>query len=63
MLEWSIGVEWSGVESDFGVKKWATLSAIQTKPGHNLENTKNIAFHSADLIDLYFWDNPAMAQN
>ena len=30
---------WSGVESNFGVKEWAALSFIQTKPGHILEKT------------------------
>ena len=44
MLEWSIKVE-----SNFGVKLWATLPSIQTKPGHILENTKNINFHSAGV--------------
>ena len=37
-LEWS-----TGVESDFGVKKWAALPSIQTKPGHILENTRTAA--------------------
>ena len=37
------------MESNFGVKRWATLPSIQTKPGHVLENTKNIAFHSAGM--------------
>ena len=50
MLEWSVGVEYlSGVESNFGVKKCAALLSIQTKPGHILENTKNIHFHSASV--------------
>ena len=50
VLEWSVGAEyWSGVESNVGVKKWATLPSIQTKPGHILENTKNINFHSAGV--------------
>ena len=81
-MEWSVGadgvecwsgvLEWSiGVESNFGVKKWAALSAIQTKPGHNLEiyQEHKLSFcrcgceFLSDLIDLYFWDNPAMAQN
>ena len=40
---WSGVLEyWSGVESNFGVKKWAALPSIQTKPGHILENTKDI---------------------
>ena len=51
MLERSVGVAyWSGVESNFGVKKWASLPSIQTKPGHILENTKNINFHSAGVV-------------
>ena len=37
---------WSGAESNFGVKKWAALPFIQTKPGHILDNTKNTNFHS-----------------
>ena len=40
---------WSGVESKFGVKKWVALPSIETKPGHILENTKNINFHSAGV--------------
>ena len=50
MLERSVGVEyWSGVVPNFGMEKWATLPSIQTKPGHILENTKNINFHSAGV--------------
>ena len=50
ILEWLVGVEcWSGLESIFGVKRWAALSSIQTKPGHILENTKNIIFHFVDM--------------
>ena len=50
MLEWSVGVAyWSGMESNFGLKKCAALPSIQTKPGHILENTKNINFHSASF--------------
>ena len=37
------------MESNFGVKKWAALLFIQTKPGHILENIKNINFHSAGV--------------
>ena len=48
-MEWSIGVEWSGVESKFRAEKWAALPSIQTKPGHILEHTKNINFHSAGV--------------
>ena len=44
MLEWSIGVE-----SNYRVKMWAILPSIQTKPGHMLENTKTINFHSAGV--------------
>ena len=40
VLEWGDGVEyWSGI----------ILPSIQTKPGHILENTKNINFHSAGV--------------
>ena len=36
-------------ESNFGMKPWAALPSIQTKPGHILENTKTINFHSAGV--------------
>ena len=32
------------MESIFGAKQWAALPSIRTKPGHILENTKNINF-------------------
>ena len=49
VFERNVGVEyWSGMESNFGVENWAA-NAIHSKPGHVLEKTKNINFHSADV--------------
>ena len=46
-MEWGVGVEyWSGVEWR---QTLAALPSIQTKPGHILENTNNIKFHSAGV--------------
>ena len=65
MLERSVGVEyWSGVESNFGVKKWATLPSIQTNPDHILEKLSFCRCGCEFLSDLiYISGVTTMAQN